>query len=420
MKIAYICSDVDVEVLGHEGCSVHVRELTNAMIESGHEVVILCAWPGHGAESEAQARVYHPAPGGLARMASEHLNHEPVIYENRLERDLKSVIHNLWLEGEGLDILRRERPDFVYERYALFGWGGIRLAQKLGIPHLLEINAPLCDQQQGYRKFVLTHLARQMEAEIFRASDGLVVLAPWLKSWAVSLGAEPSRVHLIPDAVSERIFAKLVDGDEVRARYGLRGKRTIGFVGSFQHWHDVPGLLAAFRIVYRKDPDARLLLVGEGLERERCERIARETSLAAAVVFTGGVPHEQVPQYVAAMDVATVPYGKMDEFYFSPMKLFEYMAAARPTVAASLGQIAEVVEHGRDGWLYEPGNAQSLAEGIETILYNPKLGATMGAAARAKVLASHTWRNVAAQVIDLAHVLIAAKSTGPRKELLPA
>src|SRR5690348_6750586 len=139
MKIAYICSDVDVEVLGHEGCSVHVRELTNAMVECGHEVVILCAWPGHGAESEALAKVVHPAPQGLAAAACEHLNHEPAVYENRLERDLRSVIHNLWLEGEGLDILRCERPDFIYERYALFGWGGIDLSRKLGIPHLLEI-----------------------------------------------------------------------------------------------------------------------------------------------------------------------------------------------------------------------------------------------------------------------------------------
>ena len=420
MKIAYICSDVDVEVLGHEGCSVHVRELTNAMIECGHEVVILCAWPGSGAESEAKARVVHPSPGGLAETACAHLDEEPVIYEHCLERDLKSVIHNLWLEGEGLEILRGERPDFIYERYALFGWGGINLAAKLRIPHVLEINAPLCDQQEGYEKFVLTQLARKMEAEIFRASDALVVLSPWLRTWAISLGAQPSRVHLIPDAVSERVFAKQASGDDVRKRYGLEGKRTIGFVGSFQHWHDVPGLLETFQLLYRKDPDLRLLLVGEGLERERCGRIARELGVSDTVVFTGSVPHEQVPQYVAAMDVATVPYAEMNDFYFSPMKLFEYMAAGRPTVAASLGQIAEVVDHGRDGWLYEPGNAQSLAQGIDTILYNPTLGADMGAAARAKVLANHTWRNVALQVIDLARSLIAAKTGDPRKELQPA
>ena len=420
MKIAYICSDVDVEVLGHEGCSVHVRELTNAMIECGHEVVILCAWPGHGAEAEALARVVHPEPSGLAKVACEHLDHEPVVYENRLERDLRSVIYNLWLEGEGLEILRHERPDFIYERYALFGWGGIGLSRKLGIPHLLEINAPLCDQQQGYRKFVLTHVAREMEAEIFRASDGLVVLAPWLKTWAVSLGAEPSRVHLIPDAVSERVFGTLANGDEIRARYNLQGKRTIGFVGSFQHWHDVPGLLEAFQILYKDDRDLRLLLVGDGLERERCQRIARELGVAEAVIFTGGVPHAQVPQHVAAMDVATVPYGKIEQFYFSPMKLFEYMAAGRPTVAAALGQIAEVVDHGKDGWLYEPGDAKSLAEGIQTILYNPALAAQMGDLARKKVLANHTWRNVAQRVTQLARSLIASRSAEGRKELQPA
>ena len=419
MRIAYICSDVEVEVLGNEGCSVHVRELTNALIELGHEVSILCAWPGSGAAAEAKATVLCPEPAGLAAVALRQLEHEPLVRNNHLQRDLHSMWHNLWLAGEGAEVLRRHRPDFIYERYALFGWAGVDLARRLGIPHLLEINAPLCDQQDGYEKFVLTRTARNLEAEIFRSSNGVIVLAPWMRKWAVSRGASKSRVHLIPDAVSERVFGPEASGDAVLRKYGLLGRRTVGFVGSFQHWHDVPGLLRAFAKLYGEDDNLRLLLVGDGDERQTAQRLARRLGIADAVIFTGAVRHEQVPRYIAAMDVPVVPYGKLSEFYFSPMKMFEYMAVGRPAVAAALGQMAEVIKHGRDGWLYTAGDVDSLAEGIRTILYDPQLAARMGAAARRKVLSRHTWRNVAEQVIELATKLRAGPApSGTRRKSL--
>ena len=411
MKIAYICSDVEVEVLGHEGCSVHVRELTNSMIALGHEVFIICAWAGGGAEQEARARVICPTPRELASIAIGQIEREPLVQTNHLGRDLKSMFHNLWLEGEGAKLVRQEKPDFIYERYALFGWAGVDLARRLGIPHLLEINAPLCDQQDGYEKFVLTTTARRLEREIFRRSDGVIVLAPWLKQWAIARGARKSTVRLIPDAVSERVFGQVASGEAVRRKYGLQGKRTVGFLGSFQHWHDVPGLLRAFAKLYRDDSDLRLLLVGDGEEREPARRLARRLRVADAVIFTGSVPHERVPQYVAAMDVPVVPYGRMREFYFSPMKMFEYMAVGKPAVAAALGQMTQVIDHGRDGWLYKPGDDDSLAEGIRAVLSDPRRAAEMGAAARKKVLAHHTWRNVAEQVVELARELGAGRQT---------
>jgi len=422
MKIAYICSDVEVELFGHEGCSVHIREFTNSLIALGHDVIVLCAWPGHGYEAEARARVLNPTPRDLAAVARQQIEREPAVRKANLSRDLKSVFHNLWLENEGAQILERERPDFIYERYALFGWAGISLARRFGIPHLTELNAPLCDQQHGYEKFVFTRTARRMEGEILRASDAVIALSPWLKQWTISLGAEEPRVHLIPDAVSERVFSAKASGDTVRRKYHLDGKRTIGFVGSFQHWHDVPGLLRAFHRLHRKDKDLRLLLVGYGEESEACQRLSRDLKISDAVIFTGSVAHEKVPLYVAAMDVAAVPYRKMKQFFFSPLKLFEYMAVGKPAVAAALGQIAEIIEPGKDGLLYRPGDVTSLAEQIAKVLYDPGLASAMGAAAREKVLAHHTWRNVAEQVVGIAKSCGAGDraKAATRRKLQPA
>src|SRR6266516_1539090 len=113
MKIAYLCSDSDIPILGHHGCSVHIREFTNALVEAGHDVFILCASTGRGAGIKLKARSYELTPSGLDAIAWKSLETEPLIQGNRLERDLKSVLFNQFLKSEGGSIIHREKPDLL-------------------------------------------------------------------------------------------------------------------------------------------------------------------------------------------------------------------------------------------------------------------------------------------------------------------
>jgi len=408
MKIAYICSDIDVQVFGHEGCSVHIRELTNALAEEGHEVFILCAWAGE-ARVPTRARVIEIQPEGGDAALWTLLEAEPLVQEHHLARDLRSVLWSYWLERRGAEILEEEKPDFIYERYALFGRGGLELGRRLGLPVILELNAPLCDQQAGYEKFTLMRTAAELEKNILERADAVIALSEWLEKWAIVRGSDPARVHLVPDGVSERVFAEAEDGASIRARHGLAGKRVVGFVGSFHWWHDVSTLLAAFAELHREDPDVRLLLVGDGETRKKVVKQTRAAGVEGAVVFAGKVPHEEVPRHIAAMDVAVVPYVPLEDFFFSPMKLFECMASGRPTVAASQGQVADVIEHGKNGWLYPAGDAIRLAEGLRGILGDRELAAMIGSAGRRHVLEGYTWRIAARRVVEIASERIASR-----------
>lgn len=408
MKICYLCSDVDVEVLGDQGCSVHVREFTNALVEAGHDVFLLCSWLGGRGDNSTLARIIEIEPGELDAALGRSLEDDPAVFNQFLERDLKSILWNAWLQIRGAEIFARERPDFVYERYALFGTGGQELCRRFGIPHLLELNAPLCDQQEGYRYFPFIHTARQLEPRIISGADAIVALTGWLADWSVRLGAERARVHVLADAVADRLFAQSADGAAIRRSLGWEGKQIVGFVGSFHHWHDVAGLIDAFARLSAADPDRRLLLVGDGRIREELERRVGELDLNDAVRFTGRVRHEEVPHHLAAMDVAVVPYAPIENFFFSPMKLFESMAAGRPTVAADLGEISQIVSHGETGCLYPAGDNHALASAIGALLEDRGLAARIGAAAREHVLAHHTWGRVAGRVVELARELIAS------------
>jgi len=115
----------------------------------------------------------------------------------------------------------------------------------------------------------------------------------------------------------------------VRQRLNLEGRFVIGFVGTFKRRHGVDLLLSAFRELHSADPSTRLLLAGDGPLRSQFELEVQKAGLLQAVTFAGALAHEDVPHYLAAMDIAVTPYPALDDFYFSPLKPFEYMAAGR-------------------------------------------------------------------------------------------
>lgn len=417
MKIGFLCSDIDIPLFGDEGCSIHIRDFTDALVDLGHDVFIVCPSLGDGTPMPIKSRLYHLQPCSLDAMGWSLVEEEPLIQNQQLERDLRSVAYNFWLQAEGSSIIEREKPDLLYERYSLFGWGGIELARRHDIPLMLEVNDPLCREQAGYEKFTLTTTAERMEREIIRRADAVVAISNWIKTWAVSLGANEKSVHVIPNGVSLKLFAGKKNGDIVRQRYNLGKKRVIGFVGSFQPWHDVEGLLSAFSMLYADDHNLGLLLVGDGEKRESLEETSHGLGLGSAVIFAGSVPHDSVPEYIAAMDVVAAPYNWKEDFYGSPLKLFEYMASGKPTVAAAIGQIEDVIEHGKTGWLYPSGDHGQLAQSLATLLNSPELALEISCAARERILTSHTWKAIATRVTHLAGGLLKDKVEA---ETLPA
>src|SRR5437764_9106312 len=110
------------------------------------------------------------------------------------------------------------------------------------------------------------------------------------------------------------------DGSLVRQRLNLEGRFVIGFVGTFKRRHGVDLLLSAFRELHSTDPSTRLLLAGDGPLRSQFELEVQKAGLLQAVTFAGALAHEDVPHYLAAMDIAVTPYPALDDFYFSDRK----------------------------------------------------------------------------------------------------
>lgn len=385
MRIAYIVADGGIPVTGTKGASVHVREMVRALAVD-HEVDLFCSRLGDE-PYDLPTRSLHVIPNQKSRVAAD-----PVIERDR--RRLAAVARlRCLIEAE-----HRARPyDLLYERYSLFSDVGASMTDDYQLPYLLEVNAPLIVERQRVEPLPLAPLAWDIERYIFTRARALLAVSNAVRTYVVEQGGRPERVHVLPNGVDTSRFHGGISSQEVRTELSLAERFVVGFAGSLKPWHGVDLLIEAFAAVAR--PNWTLLIVGDGPERTHLEEQARILPESHHIVFTGAVPHERVPQYVSAMDLAVAPFRSVDNFYFSPLKLFEYLAMGKPVVASAVGQISEVIRDGENGVLFEPDNARALAQALIRVATDEQLRINLVAHAGREIT---TWHDIAHRAVALA------------------
>jgi glycosyltransferase involved in cell wall biosynthesis len=401
MRIAYVCCDFGIPIHGTKGASIHVRELSRALADLGHEVEIFAARRGGDPPPGFAVPVHEVPLEAPERRVYELLRDDPAGGE-AVAKEVRASLYAATFRHRVIDRLRAFRPDALYERYALLASAGGALARALGVPHLLEVNAPLSQEQAAHRGLVLAQTARAIEQAILGGADRVIAVSDPLARWLAEVGVDPSRIAVLPNAVdAERFAAAEAERAATRSALGLpAGWPVVGFLGTLKAWHGTSALVDAVgRLPRHAAP--HLLIVGDGPERASLMDRARRAGLADATTFTGAVPHERVPALLAAMDIAVAPYDRDEGAYFSPLKLFEYLAAGRPVVAAAIEPIRGCLRHGETGLLYPPGDTAALATAIADLLADPAKAAALAAAGRAEVRARHTWAGNARAVLGL-------------------
>jgi glycosyltransferase involved in cell wall biosynthesis len=294
-------------------------------------------------------------------------------------------------DGSLTQLLRDWRCEVVLERYSLTEQKVQESCRTLGIAHVLEVNAPLVDEAARYRGLQDLAVWHAREGSVLRAADAVVAVSPAIRAHAIRCGVAPDHAVVVHNGVDLERFESL-NGEPVRQRYQLGNARIVGFAGSLKAWHGVDILL---RAAVRLDTDVRVLIVGDGPERGKLEGLAGELRIADRVVFAGAVPHHAIPEHLAAMTVAVAPYRRQTDFYFSPLKVVEYLAAGLPVVASDQGDLAHLV--GKAGLTVTPDDAAELADALDKVLGNPELRRAMHFAAR-RHAAGMTWDAAAAHV----------------------
>ncbi len=388
MKIAYICADPGIPVFGRKrgrvqvkGCTIHVREMIRSFQRLGACVSLFAAC----AEGDPPADVEGVAVHRMPEIAAA----DPA------ERERFALAANDSLR----DALERNGPfDLVYERYSLWSYAGMSYARGTHTPGLLEINAPLIDEQIAHRVLVDRPAAEAVLDRVRNEATALLAVSNEVASYLNGLPGPGAPVVVVPNGVDPERFRPGLPAALPSAPGGF----TIGFVGALKPWHGLPRLIDAFALLSRLAPEARLLIVGDGPEAERVARALGEHGVRDRAHCTGAVQPGQVPGYLASMDVAVAPYPMAEQFYFSPLKVYEYMAAGLPVIASRIGQLDGLITHGVNGWLCDADDPLALATAFETLRKQPLLRQQLGRAARDTILRGHTWESAALRALAAA------------------
>jgi glycosyltransferase involved in cell wall biosynthesis len=361
---------------GAEG--IHIREMIEAFRANGHDVVVRAM-----AHSDVQGsghqgiwkRLKTLLPGGLFELAAVGYNVVDYVTFSRA--------------------LRRHPPDFVYKRHALSDFGVILAARHQRIPVVLEVNRLYSSEQHArFERVRLKRLCRFCERLAVSEASVVAAVSSPLAGFVRALAKDPDKVMVLPNGANPVLFQPQADlRVSVRQELGWSDAVVVGWAGILREWHGVDLLLQALARV----PNLRLLIIGDGPDRGRLESVIRSLDLAGRVRFTGRVSHAEVVRYIGAVDIAVSSADRTG--YASPMKLLEYMAMERATVAPRSPNIEDLIDDEVDGLLFEPDNEEALATAVRRLAADESLRLRLGRQARLKVTRFRNWQRNAEIVV---------------------
>jgi glycosyltransferase involved in cell wall biosynthesis len=231
----------------------------------------------------------------------------------------------------------------------------------------------------------LIWMSRRFEMFLYRRATHLLVNSPAYRSYLVSKGVPPEKVSLIANGVDPRMFSPEADGALVRTQFDLQDKFVVTYAGALGMANDLGTLIrAADRL--RSRLDIHFLLVGDGKEREHLLDEVNSRKLAN-VTFAGPRPKREIPAVLAASDACVALLKNIPMFRTTyPNKVFDYMAAGRPTILGIDGVIREVIENARGGLFCPPGDDAAVADAVLALAENPAQARQMGNSAREYVV----------------------------------
>jgi glycosyltransferase involved in cell wall biosynthesis len=377
---------------GEEPESIHILAIVTALRHLGHEVEIVGPTPGHKLAAKPGkrsllGRIKAAAPGWVFELLQ--IGYNAVVFAK------------LWRAAS------RIKPDFIYERYALYSFAGVLVARWRGVPLVLECNTPYAQAWARYFGLTFRRLARWIEKSILLGAGHVITVTHVQRRMLAEQGIPEDHVTACHNAIAPEEFAPdAAAAEAVRRDLKLR-PIVAGFVGTMNRWQGIDKFGDVIGPVLAARDDVSFVFVGDGEFRPQLDELCKSRGWSDRVVFTGRKPHAEVSKLVGAMDVTLLLNSNG---YGSPMKVFEYLALGKAVIAPKVEPVLEVLRDGETGLLIEPGDAPAMARQLLRLAGDPALRERLGRAGREYVLSNHTWAQNAQTILDIFSSRLAPRS----------
>lgn len=238
---------------------------------------------------------------------------------------------------------------------------------------------------------------------VFKNSMHIFPISKPLKDRLIKLYNIPEeRITVIPNGVNTDIFNPMIEGSKIRSKFGLSDSFIIGYSGSLREWIRIDVLFKAFMQIKKDYKNVKLLIVGgRDVDRTKWEKLSKELEIEDDVTFTGVVPYKEVPEYIAAFDIAISIFSKsLFSDVVSPLKVMEYMGMGKAVVADALSGTREFIKNNENGILFVLEDKKSLENAIRTILDDEYLKRKLEINARETAL-NYEWGVLSKRIVEI-------------------
>ncbi len=360
------------------GMNVYIREVSRELSKRGFTIDIFTRWKEPSASRIVNydgVRVVHVEAGPKGPSDKNDLHK----YLPRFLDELK-------------DFVQGNQYHILHSHYWLSGWVGGKLKKAWNIPliHMFHTLGRLKEEREP---------RLEVEQETIAVAESIIASNPAERDHLIEhYQADPEKIEVIPCGVDLGLFRPM-DKAESRRRLGLPEGRYLLFVGRIDPVKGIDTLLSAMALLFRRHPETRLLIVGDGSpdqERDRLTERCKVLGLDGSVKFLGSKPQNLLP-YLYSLAQACILPSRYESFGLVGL---EAMACGAPVIASNVGGLSFLVEHEENGLLFPAGDERELAEKIELVLEDDGLRQKLGGQGRERAQ-GFSWKTVARSISAL-------------------
>lgn len=379
------------------GCHVRILEEARILQKLGHRVVI-CAYPSGG-----------EVPGLNIERVRDARQEDVQVGATASAR--YKIRCDVSLFFKSLQVVRRFKPDIIHAHLhegALIGWLLGMFRRK---PLIFDFQGSLTDEMINHRflrrdeifyrpmrgvEWLIDHMPQAILTNSSHAADLLTG----------EFGCYHGRIHVVPDCVNGDVFRPWWEwsADEraaLKTQLGIPpGRRVVIYLGLLAEYQGIRHLLQAAKHLIEHTPtEVHFLIMGYPGE-DYYRAVARDLGLTGHITFTGRIPYDEAPRYLAAGDVAVAPKLSATE---GSGKILTYMALGLPTVAFGVPVSREYL--GDLGVYAEAGDSLSLAEAMESLLSDEEKAAALGRKLREQAMRDYSWERAGERILEIYDLL---------------
>ncbi len=410
LRIAYLCHYFWPEI---GAPSARVLDMSREWVRRGHAVTVVTGYPNHPTgvvPREYRGSLWRRDQVQGVRVLRNYVYATPnkgfvLKTLGHLSFMVSSVLFSLFRLGK-LDVIVVSSPTLFS---VLSAWLLSRLKR---VPYVFEVRDlwPAIFVDLGVlRNRRLIALLERLELALYRNAAAVVTVTDHFRANIVSRGIAASKVSVITNGADLAFFSRPVNGDALRAEWGLHGRFVVLYIGAHGISHGLLAVLHAAEELKTTAPDVQVVMVGEGAEKDALLAYAAAKALDN-VTFVPGQPHDRVPEIYAASDVCLVPLRDIPLFDgFIPSKMFEMMAAGRPIIGSVRGEARSILERSAAAVLVAPEDPRALAEAVIGLRHDPARLAAMAANGHRFVAENYSRAELARRY----ETILTALATGP-------